>query len=212
MQRRYSTADDYVMRLHRRLAAMAGQSHKAGEYPAATQPEHEMSEAERRHAAGLMRVNHAGEIAAQALYHGQALTARNPEVRQHLLDAADEEAAHLQWCERRLAELGSGPSRLQPLWYAGSLAIGAAAGLAGDKWSLGFVAETERQVSEHLDEHLRTLPERDQRSRHIVRRMRDDETRHGEEAQAAGGVALPPPVQRAMRRVAQAMKLSAYWF
>lgn len=132
MERRYSIADQWVLRLHQRIAAITGHPASAPPYPAAAQPEHEMSASERRHAAGLMRVNHAGEIAAQALYHGQALTARSPQVREHLLAAADEEAAHLQWCERRLHELGSAPSKLQPLWYAGSFAIGAAAGLAGD--------------------------------------------------------------------------------
>lgn len=211
MERRYSAADLWVLRLHQRIAAMTGQPTSPAPYPAAAQPEHEMSAAERRHAAGLMRVNHAGEIAAQALYHGQALTARSPQVREHLLEAADEEAAHLQWCERRLGELGATPSKLQPLWYAGSFVIGAAAGLAGDKWSLGFVAETEKQVSAHLEEHLRQLPEHDQRSRHIVRQMHADETRHGAEAEAAGGRALPATVQRAMQGVARVMKLGAYW-
>lgn len=203
--RDYSAADRLLLRLHRALDAFAG-----APPPAAAQPERALDESARRHAAGLMRVNHAGEVAAQALYHGQALTARDPGVRNHLLAAADEEAAHLRWCEERLAELGEGPSKLRPLWYAGSFAIGAAAGLAGDKWSLGFVAETEKQVSDHLEQHLAHLPPDDARSREIVGRMREDETRHGAEALAAGGVPLPEPVRRLMQRVAAVMKFGAY--
>lgn len=141
MERDYSAADRFLMRLSQGLSSRAT--------PTAT-PETELDGDARRHAAGLMRVNHAGEVAAQGLYQGQALTARDPQVRGHLLKAAEEEQAHLRWCEQRLAELGEKPSRLQPLWHAGSLAMGALAGLAGDKWSLGFVQETERQVSEHL--------------------------------------------------------------
>jgi ubiquinone biosynthesis monooxygenase Coq7 len=160
--------------------------------------------------AGLMRVNHAGEIAAQALYRGQALVARDRGVREHLLKAADEERDHLQWCEQRLLELGDAPSRLAPLWYAGSYAIGATAGLAGDHWSLGFVEETERQVAEHLDEHLEQLPEDDHRSREILARMRSDEQRHGREAAEAGAYPLPPPVRALMRVVASVMKFGAY--
>lgn len=177
---------------------------------AAAKAEAGLSEAERRHAAGLMRVNHAGEVSAQALYHGQALTARNPQTRQHLLAAAQEEATHLRMCEQRLTELGEFPSKLQPLWHAGSYAIGALAGLAGDRWSLGFVEETEKQVAEHLDQHLQQLPAQDQRSREIVSQMRADEQRHGAEAKAAGARALPPPVRALMRGVAGIMKAGAY--
>lgn len=209
MNRDYSPADRLLMRLHQGLAQFAGRP-AARRNPAAALPESAMDEQARRHAAGLMRVNHTGEVAAQALYRGQALTARNPEVRRHLLEAAEEEATHLKWCEERLAELGAGPSKLKPLWYAGSFAIGAAAGLAGDKWSLGFVAETEKQVSEHLADHLQKLPEQDQKSRTIVQEMRKDETRHGEQAKAAGGRALPGPVRGLMKRVARAMKFGAY--
>jgi ubiquinone biosynthesis monooxygenase Coq7 len=166
----------------------------------------------RRHAAGLMRVNHAGEVAAQALYQGHALVARNPEIREHMLEAAAEERSHLAWCEDRLRELDSHPSRLDPLWYAGSFAIGAVAGLAGDRWSLGFVEETEKQVSEHLSGHLEKLPEDDARSRAIVEAMRADEERHGAEAAAAGARALPRPVRELMRAVARVMTRGAYWF
>jgi ubiquinone biosynthesis monooxygenase Coq7 len=171
----------------------------------------ELGEAARRHSAGLMRVNHAGEIAAQALYRGQAAVARDPKIRQQLLDAAGEEQTHLQWCEQRLAELGERPSRLDPLWYAGSYAIGAVAGLAGDKWSLGFVEETEKQVAEHLRSHLDKLPEGDTKSRAIVAEMKQDEERHGRQAAEAGAQALPRPVRDLMRAAAKIMTRSAYW-
>jgi ubiquinone biosynthesis monooxygenase Coq7 len=159
-----------------------------------------------------MRVNHAGEVSAQALYHGQALVSRDAALRGHLLKAADEERAHLQWCETRLQELGERSSRLSPFWYLGSFAIGAAAGIAGDRWNLGFVEETERQVVEHLDSHLQQLPQQDQRSRAIVEAMKDDEARHGAEAAAAGARSLPPPVKSLMRRIAGVMKFGAYRF
>lgn len=198
------------MRLGQRLAALQPQRTGTATAPSPLATAPGLDEAARRHAAGLMRVNHAGEVAAQALYHGQAMTARNPSTRQHLLAAAEEEAQHLHWCEQRLQELGDQPSRLRPLWYAGSYAIGAVAGLAGDRWSLGFVHETERQVAEHLDEHLHQLPEQDGQSRDIVRRMRDDEVRHGAEAEAAGGRPLPQVLRQLMRRVAGLMKFGAY--
>jgi ubiquinone biosynthesis monooxygenase Coq7 len=213
MEREYSATDRLLMRLQRRLA---GEEKRPAGLPFGREPEGRPAsdvpsdDAARRHAAGLMRVNHAGEVAAQALYQGQALTARDPKIRAHMLEAAREEQQHLRWCEERLAELGAGPSVLKPLWYAGSFAIGAAAGLAGDQWSLGFVAETERQVSEHLDDHLERLPEEDAKSRAIVKKMREDETRHGRNAEAAGGRPLPEPVRTLMRRVAQIMKFGAY--
>jgi len=165
----------------------------------------------RRHAAGLMRVNHAGEIAAQGLYHGQALTARRAETRTHLLHAAAEERAHMDWCARRLQSLDSAPSRLAPLWFGGSYAMGAVAGLFGDGVSLGFVRETERQVEEHLDAHLRLLPGADAESRAVLKAMQADEARHGAEAEAAGGVALPQPVRGLMAITAQVMKRLAYY-
>lgn len=158
-----------------------------------------------------MRVNHAGEIAAQALYHGQALAARSAQMRELLLKAAAEESDHLAWCEERLRELQSRPSLLNPLWYAGSLAIGALAASLGDRISLGFVAETERQVEGHLDEHLDRLPERDARSRAIVRAMRADEMRHGASARDAGATELPAPVRALMRHTARIMTGTAFW-
>lgn len=165
----------------------------------------------RRHAAGLMRVNHAGEIAAQGLYHGQALTARTPETRDTLRRAAAEEGDHLAWCRDRLDELGSRPSLLNPLWYAGSVAIGVLAGLFGDRASLGFMAETERQVEGHLADHLERLPADDARSRAIVEHMQADEAGHGQAAVAAGAVPLPEPVPRLMRMSARIMTGTAYW-
>jgi ubiquinone biosynthesis monooxygenase Coq7 len=177
--------------------------------PAVATPE--LSPDERRRAAALMRVNHAGEIAAQALYHGQAVAARSGATRKLLLDAAREETDHLAWCERRLKELDSRPSLLNPLWYAGSFFIGALAALAGDRASLGFVVETERQVEGHLDEHLGRLPAADLRSRAIVHQMRADEAAHGANARAAGGMELPAPVRALMRHTARVMTGAAYW-
>jgi 3-demethoxyubiquinol 3-hydroxylase len=165
----------------------------------------------RRHAAGLMRVNHAGEIAAQGLYHGQALTARAAETQAALRRAAAEEGDHLAWCRDRLDELGSRPSLLNPLWYAGSVAIGALAGLFGDRASLGFMAETERQVEGHLADHLDRLPPDDARSRAIVEQMQADEVSHGRAAVAAGASVLPEPVPRVMRMAARIMTGTAYW-
>jgi 3-demethoxyubiquinol 3-hydroxylase len=212
MERDYSPLDRLLMRAQRLLTAAgspevaAGRPNPAGETGDALE-----DDTERRHAAGLMRVNHAGEVAAQALYRGQALVARTPELREHLLQAAAEEQDHLRWCEERLTELGEGPSRLDPLWFAGSFAIGALAGLAGDRWSLGFVEETEKQVSAHLAGHLEKLPEDDARSRAIVEEMRRDEERHGRNANALGAAPLPAPIQDTMRAVAKIMTRSAYW-
>jgi ubiquinone biosynthesis monooxygenase Coq7 len=179
-------------------------------YPAQQLEDDELDEAARRHAAGLMRINHAGEVCAQALYLGQAAVSRTPELRAHLVSAAREEADHLAWCAQRLDELGDRPSLLNPLWYAGSFALGAVAGLAGDRVSLGFIVETERQVESHLGEHLERLPAGDQRSRAVVRRMQADEARHGEEAKTAGASELPAPVPRLMAAAAAVMKVLAY--
>ncbi len=208
--RRYSALDQALMRLQQGFNRDSSSAAPSKNYPAAALPQADLSESARRRAAGLMRVNHAGEVSAQALYHGQALVSRDPEIRKHLLHAAAEERAHLQWCEARLGELGARPSRLSPFWYVGSFAIGAFAGVAGDRWNLGFVEETERQVVEHLESHLEQLPREDQRSRAIVEAMKADETRHGDEAAAAGAYALPPPIKALMRRVAGVMKFGAY--
>jgi ubiquinone biosynthesis monooxygenase Coq7 len=165
---------------------------------------------EREHAAGLMRVNHVGEVCAQALYQSQKLVARNPEIRQMLDHSGQEEMDHLAWCETRLQELGSHTSYLNPIWYAGSFAIGLAAGLAGDKWSLGFVAETEKQVENHLESHLKKLPAEDERSRAIVDQMRIDEIEHGQAAISAGGAVLPDPIQKLMQAMSKVMTSTAY--
>ncbi|MFT4179742.1 MAG: 2-polyprenyl-3-methyl-6-methoxy-1,4-benzoquinone monooxygenase [Thermomonas sp.] len=173
-------------------------------------PEVVLDESERRHAAGLMRINHVGEVCAQALYIGQAAVARDPATRAHLLEAAQEETDHLAWCADRLRELDSRPSLLNPLWYAGSYAIGALAGLRGDGWNLGFVVETEHQVEAHLEEHLQTLPEADARSRAILRVMKDDEARHADNAEHAGARILPPPIPTVMAGMSKLMKAVAY--
>jgi ubiquinone biosynthesis monooxygenase Coq7 len=196
-------------RLLRALAAATAGSSRPN--PAATAPQAELSADERHHSAGLMRVNHAGEIAAQGLYHGQSVTARLHEVRAAMDEAATEELDHLHWCAERLEELGSRPSLLGPVWYAGAFAIGALAGLAGDRWSLGFVAETERQVVHHLERHLERLPEADLRSRAILMQMRDEEAHHGETATAAGGASLPDPLRGFMTLASRFMTGSAYW-
>ena len=169
-----------------------------------------LDDAERLHAAGLMRINHVGEVCAQALYIGQATVARDPATRDQLLAAAQEETDHLVWCGDRLLELESRPSLLNPIWYAGSYAIGVLAGLRGDGWNLGFVVETERQVEAHIGEHLESLPEADQRSRAILRVMQADEARHAEQAQAAGAKLLPAPIPSLMAAASKVMKTVAY--
>ena len=207
---RLSLLDRLIEEFDRGLRTVAAANVAARPNPAGASPESVTDPAARRHAAGLMRVNHAGEIAAQALYHGQALTARNPAVRRSLLEAARDETDHLAWCEQRVRELGDRTSLLAPVWYTGSFAIGALAGLAGDRTSLGFVAETERQVIEHLESHLHELSPDDERSRRIVEQMQADEDRHGSEARAAGGRELPRPVRELMRRTAKVMTGTAY--
>jgi ubiquinone biosynthesis monooxygenase Coq7 len=178
--------------------------------PAAGHADVVLDDADRRHAAGLMRINHVGEVCAQALYVGQAAVARDPRTRAQLLAAAQEETDHLAWCADRLEELHSRPSLLNPLWYAGAFAIGWLAGRAGDKVSLGFVAETERQVEHHLGGHLDRLPAADGRSRAILEQMRDDEIRHGDAARDAGGIPLPAPVRALMRGASRVMTTAAY--
>lgn len=178
--------------------------------PAQSVPDAELSDAERDHVARLMRINHTGEVCAQALYQGQALTARLNEVRDSMERAALEENDHLDWCDSRIRELGGRTSFLNPLWYAGSFAIGAAAGLAGDKWSLGFVAETERQVESHLDAHLADVPPEDKRTRVILEQMKEDEVGHAAKAVAAGGVPLPAPIRSAMKLMSKVMTTTVY--
>jgi ubiquinone biosynthesis monooxygenase Coq7 len=170
-----------------------------------------MTEEQRRLSASLMRVNHSGEICAQALYQGQALTARNPRAKAALEQAAREETEHLAWTEGRIEELGGRKSLLNPVWYAGSFALGALAGLAGDRWNLGFLAETERQVVTHLEGHLGRLPEEDARSRAIVEKMKEDEARHATSAVGHGAAELPEPAKAAMRLSSKVMTETAFW-
>lgn len=207
--------DTFISAADRALRALLAPTQAARPLPAgpprdATRADASLNDDDRHESAALMRVNHAGEVAAQALYHAQALFARNPEVREFMLHAAREENDHLAWCETRLEELGARPSVLSPLWYAGSFGIGTLAALLGDRASLGFVAETERQVESHLSGHLERLPTGDARSRAIVEAMKHDEAGHGHAAQSAGGVALPGPVRELMRQTARVMTHTAY--
>lgn len=195
--------------LHASFPAVAHTAARAN--PADNLASNELSADERRLSGRLMRVNHAGEVAAQALYRGQALTAGSDAVRNGMAESAGEEIDHLAWCEDRLHELDGAASRLDPLWYLGSFAIGAAAGLAGDKFSLGFIAETERQVTAHLDHHLQRLPANDARSRAILEQMKTDEAHHGDKASRAGGTSMPAPVRALMRLTSKVMTGTAYW-
>ncbi len=179
--------------------------------PAKEVAEHELSAEEKQLSAALMRVNHAGEVAAQGLYQGQALTAHKAEIREVMQQSALEENDHLVWCEERIKTMGSHVSYLSPVWYLGSFVIGAAAGVVGDKWSLGFVAETEKQVVEHIDHHLTRLPANDEKSRAVLQQMREDEEHHATVAVKQGGVPLPNPVPNVMRQVAKVMTKTAFW-
>ena len=192
------------------LGTLAGRPVARRANPAADTSDVELDASERRHAAGLMRINHVGEVCAQGLYFGQAAVARDPQTRQHLLEAAQEETDHLAWCADRLRELDSRPSVFNPLWYAGSYSLGVLAGLRGDGWNLGFVVETEHQVEAHLEEHLQTLPEADLRSREILKVMKTDEARHAEHAEHAGARVLPQPIPTLMAAASNLMKAVAY--
>lgn len=203
--------DSLILNFDRALRTLFAPAASRRPHPDAGLPEAALTDAERRHVAGLMRVNHSGEVCAQALYQGQSLTARNPDIAQALQQAADEETEHLAWCERRLNELNSHKSLLNPLWYTGSFALGVLAGALGDRWNLGFLAETERQVEGHLDGHLQRLPAQDVKSRAIVEQMKADEIRHAETAIALGGAELPLPVKLAMKLTAKVMTQTAYW-
>ncbi|WP_288843045.1 2-polyprenyl-3-methyl-6-methoxy-1,4-benzoquinone monooxygenase [uncultured Deefgea sp.] len=204
--------DQFITEFDTVLRTLAAPAVSARAHPDAKIDDAEMSSAEKAHAAGLMRVNHCGEVCAQALYQGQALTARDPAARQALRHAADEEVEHLAWTQRRLAELGSHRSVLNPLWYAGSLAMGVAAGVIGDQWNLGFLAETERQVGAHLQSHLSELPQQDEKSRAIVSQMYLDEMSHAELADQMGAVPLPQPVPQLMQLTSKLMTQLSYRF
>jgi 3-demethoxyubiquinol 3-hydroxylase len=202
--------DMLIIGFDRALRTLSGTATPARPVPGAKLPETVLEPHERQQAAGLMRVNHTGEVCAQALYSAQALVARDPEIRARYDRAAREEEDHLAWTQTRLTERGDRPSLLNPLWYAGSFAIGLVSGIAGDRANLGFVVETERQVEEHLTSHMDRLPQNDAKSRAIVEQMRDDETRHGTMALEAGALPLPYPVRRAMRAAADVMRAVAY--
>ena len=206
-----SLIDRLIEPIDQGLRTLLGAGQATRPYPADSIKETVQSETDRREVAALMRVNHSGEIAAQALYQGQAFVAPDPALRDALLEAGREEADHLIWCSRRVNELGSRTSLLAPFWYAGSFVIGVVAGLSGNRTSLGFVAETERQVIEHLNGHLRRLPHEDMRSRAIINQMSTDEARHGHNAMQAGGVELPAPARLLMKLTAKVMTRTAYW-
>jgi ubiquinone biosynthesis monooxygenase Coq7 len=208
--RRFDLLDRVLLEAQRALGTSLGNARAERANPAEAEADLVLDDHDRRHAAGLMRVNHTGEVCAQALYVGQAAVARDPATRAQLLAAAQEETDHLAWCADRLQELDSRPSLFNPLWYAGSYAIGLAAGLRGDGWNLGFVAETERQVEAHLHEHLERLPPGDGRSRAILETMQADEARHAEHAEAAGARTLPKPIPRLMAFASGVMKAVAY--
>lgn len=208
--RRYSRLDRLVAAADQAFKTVTGIHQSSRPYPAEGVPESLATPEDRRRAAALMRVNHAGEVAAQALYQGQALTAGANATRMSLIQAAREETDHLAWCAARIRELGGRTSLLNPLWYAGSFTIGALAGAAGDRASLGFVAETERQVVEHLEGHLHRLPENDARTRAVITQMSIDEERHGRQAELAGGAALPAIARAMMKLTARVMTLTAY--
>ncbi|HKB81738.1 MAG TPA: 2-polyprenyl-3-methyl-6-methoxy-1,4-benzoquinone monooxygenase [Burkholderiales bacterium] len=203
--------DRLILNFDRALRTLCARAASVRPLPGGDLEESRLDEHDKRNAAALMRVNHAGEICAQALYHGQAMTARNQEVRQVLEHAAAQETEHLAWTEQRIDELGGRVSMLNPLLYAGSFAIGAVSGLLGDQWNLGFLAETEKQVEGHLDGHLGRLPEDDHKSRAIVAQMKEDEAEHARTALTQGGAELPLPARQAMRVVSRLMTGSTYW-
>jgi ubiquinone biosynthesis monooxygenase Coq7 len=202
--------DRLIAQVDRAVRTVSNVAEASRASPAEALPEAELSGPDRKHAAALMRVNHVGEVCAQALYQGQALTARDAHARQALERAAREEEDHLAWSERRVRELGGRTSLLNPLWYAGAFAIGAVAGALGDRWNLGFLAETERQVEEHLAGHLEHLPPEDARTRTLVEAMRADEARHRDTALRLGAAELPPLIKRAMRLASGLMTRTAY--
>ncbi|HBP6730306.1 TPA: 2-polyprenyl-3-methyl-6-methoxy-1,4-benzoquinone monooxygenase [Pseudomonas aeruginosa] len=209
--RHYSPIDRFLLQADsalRTLLPFSGQPARPS--PAIVEPDSELSEEDTRHIAGLMRINHTGEVCAQALYQGQSLTAKLPEVREAMEEAAEEEIDHLAWCEQRIRQLGSRPSVLNPIFYGLSFGVGAAAGLVSDRVSLGFVAATEDQVCKHLDEHLAQIPQEDRKSRAILEQMRIDEEQHSSNALAAGGLRFPAPVKLGMSLLAKVMTKSTY--
>lgn len=211
-QRHYTVFDKLCLTLDNAVRALTNHPVTTGQKnPAERVEEEQLSDSQRKHSAGLMRINHAGEICAQGLYHGQALVSRSQVMRAQMQNAAIEEGDHLTWCKERIDELHSHTSYLNPLWYVGSFIIGAGSGLMGDKWSLGFVVETERQVIEHLESHLDRLPSEDKRSFTILVKMQNDENKHREEAIKAGAMELPGVVKAVMKVTSKIMVKTAYW-
>ena len=209
--RDYSIFDHFLMQADTALKTIAGKPMATQrDYPANGINDTELQDDERRHIAGLMRVNHAGEVSAQALYQGQSITSKNQEVREKLKQAAAEENDHLVWTENRVHELGDRTSLLKPFWYAGSFTLGAIAGAIGDKWNLGFLAETEKQVVKHLDSHLEQIPDSDKRSHAILEQMKIDEAKHATTAIESGGAELPKPIKEAMTWMSKVMTKTAY--
>ncbi len=211
-KRHYTLLDKICLGLDQAVRAVSANAKTSDRvYPGKSEREQDITPEERKEAAALMRINHAGEVCAQALYHGQGLVSRRQEVKQKMQQAAIEEGDHLAWCQRRLTELGSHVSYLNPLWYAGAFVIGLTAGLIGDQWSLGFVAETETQVVKHLDNHLQQLPEKDERSYKILSQMREDEAHHRDDAMHYGAATLPASVKKIMELASKIMVKTAYW-
>lgn len=203
--------DRWIIEFDKALKTVSASAQSSRPFPDANTAEQPLSAEQKRHAAALMRINHCGEVCAQALYNGQALTAQNPDTVQALQQASQEETEHLAWCEQRIQQLGGRTSLLNPLWYAGSFALGAVAGALGDRWNLGFLAETEHQVGKHLHHHLNILPEQDAKSRAILQQMQQDEAQHAETAMALGGAALPAPVKSVMQVMSKVMTTTTYY-
>ena len=210
-QRNYGRIDHLIIGISRAMETFGTRPGPARAFPASSRDDQFVSERERRRSGRYMRVNHVGEVCAQALYHSQALTASDRRIGERMRRAAAEENDHLAWCEQRMDELGARKSLLNPLWYAGAFTIGSIAGMAGDKWNLGFVAESERQVVRHLENHLGKLSEKDARSREVVAQMKEDERRHAEDAVEAGAAELPPSAKGLMRLMSKVMTSTAYW-
>lgn len=203
--------DRLIIEFDKALKTVSASAQSSRPFPDANTVEQPLSAEQKRHAAALMRINHCGEVCAQALYNGQALTAQNPDTVKALQQASQEETEHLAWCEQRIQQLGGRTSLLNPLWYAGSFALGAVAGALGDRWNLGFLAETEHQVGKHLQHHLNILPEQDLKSRAILQQMQQDEAQHAETALALGGATLPAPVKGVMQMMSKVMTKTTYY-
>ena len=203
--------DKLIIEFDKGLKTLSASAHSVRPHPDKNVQERELSAEEKRHALGLMRVNHCGEVCAQALYNGQSLTAKNPQIVDALQQASKEETEHLAWCEKRIHALGGHTSLLNPLWYAGSFTLGAIAGAIGDKWNLGFLAETEHQVGAHLEKHLHELPASDEKSRAILQQMKTDEAQHADTAISLGGAELPAHIKAAMKQMSKVMTSTTYY-